>query len=92
MKYQKKDPEEVRKVRMQAIARMNAARAQKKLEQADLPKEETPSKIHTPKERGLTTIQVNVEDAQALAEMAEAKGVSRRFFIHGIVEALKPSR
>lgn len=91
MKYQKKDPEEVRKVRMQAIARMNAARAQKKLEQADLPREESPSQIRTPRERGITTIQVNTQDAQALSEMAEAKGVSRRTFIHGIVEALKPA-
>ena len=91
MKYQKKDPAHVREVRMQAIARMHAALAEKKRQEAENPKEKAPSRVRTPQERGITTIQIDAEDARILAEMAKAKGVSRRVFLHGLIMALAPN-
>ena len=90
MKYQKKDPEHVREVRMQAIARMQAALAEKRRQEAGTPKEATPSKVRTPQERGITTIQIDAEDARILAEMAKAKGISRRVYLHRLIAALAP--
>ena len=92
MKYVKKDPEHVREVRMQAIARMHAALAEKRRQEAENPKEKAPSRVRTPQERGITTIEVNVEDAKILAELAKAKGVSRRVFLHGLLTALAPAK
>ncbi len=91
MTYQKKDPEHVRKVRMEAIARMRAAKELKRQQQAETPKTDASTRYKTPQERGITTIQINADDAQVLSDMAKAKGVSRRIFIHGIVEALRPA-
>lgn len=79
-------------MRMQAIARMQAALAEKRRQEAENPKEKAPSRVRTPQQRGITTIQVDAEDARILAELAKAKGVSRRVFLHGLVAALAPAK